>query len=113
MTRYFVASSGIRLQQGESLRGGARLHTALARQQEEGDSDRGPGAYSITKLPLAAPQYAAYSATLPLSFAPALTTPTTGMYKVDASATGYTTLAIPSVDITVANATNVNFALVP
>lgn len=77
------------------------------------NADLTTGAYSITKLPLVAPQYAAYSATLPLSFAPALTTPTTGMYKVDASATGYTTLAIPSVDITVANATNVNFSLVP
>ncbi|MTW12151.1 DUF4382 domain-containing protein [Pseudoduganella eburnea] len=77
------------------------------------NADMVSGAYSITKLPLSAPQYAAYSATLPLSFGAALTTPTTGMYKVEASATGYTTLAIPTVDITAADQTNVNFSLIP
>jgi hypothetical protein len=50
---------------------------------------------------------------LPLSFGAALTTPTTGMYKVEASATGYTTLAIPTVDITAADQANVNFSLIP
>ena len=77
------------------------------------NADLVSGAYNITKLPLAAPMYAAYSATQPLSFAPALTVPTTGMYKVDASATGYTALSLPSVDINVANQTGVNFSLVP
>jgi hypothetical protein len=77
------------------------------------NADMVSGAYSITKLPLSAPQYAAYSATLPLSFGAALTTPTTGMYKVEASATGYTTLAIPTVDITAADQANVNFSLIP
>ena len=77
------------------------------------NADLVSGAYSIAKLPLAAPMYAAYSATQPLSFAPALTVPTTGMYKVDASATGYTALSLPSVDINVANQTGVNFSLVP
>ncbi|WP_426321361.1 DUF4382 domain-containing protein [Pseudoduganella sp. R-43] len=77
------------------------------------NADLTTGAYSITKLPLAAPQYAAYSATLPLAFSSAGTIPATGMYKVDASATGYTTLSNASVDINVANAVNVNFNLVP
>jgi hypothetical protein len=77
------------------------------------NADLTTGAYSITKLPLAAPQYAAYSATLPLTFATAATTPAPGMYKVDASATGYTTLSNAAVDINVANAVNVNFNLVP
>jgi len=77
------------------------------------NADLATGAYSITKLPLAAPQYAAYSATLPLAFSSAGTIPATGMYKVDASATGYTTLSNASVDINVANAVNVNFNLVP
>ena len=77
------------------------------------NADLVSGAYTIGKLPLAAPQYAAYSATLPLTFASALTTPPTGMYKVDASATGYTTQSNASVDINVANAVNVNFNLAP
>jgi hypothetical protein len=77
------------------------------------NADLATGAYSITKLPLAAPQYAAYSATLPLAFSSAGTIPATGMYKVDASATGYATLSKPSVDINAANAVNVNFNLVP
>ena len=77
------------------------------------NADLATGAYSITRLPLAAPQYAAYSATLPLAFSSAGTIPATGMYKVDASATGYATLSKPSVDINAANAVNVNFSLVP
>ncbi|MDO8438946.1 MAG: DUF4382 domain-containing protein [Telluria sp.] len=73
------------------------------------------GAYAITKLPLSAPGYAVYSATLPLVFAPALTTtPGTGKYRVDAAAAGYAakTHATP-VDISAANATGINFTLVP
>jgi hypothetical protein len=50
---------------------------------------------------------------LPLTFSSAGTIPATGMYKVDATATGYTTLSNPAVDINVANAVNVNFSLVP
>jgi hypothetical protein len=76
-------------------------------------ADISTGAYSITKLPLASPQYAAYSATLPLAFAGAAALPGTGKYKVDASATGYTTLSTPVVDINAADAINVNFNLVP
>ena len=73
------------------------------------------GAYAINGLPLSAPQYAVYSATLPLVFAPATSvTPGAGKYNVAASAVGYATLPLATfVDISVANAANVNFALVP
>ena len=72
------------------------------------------GAYTLTKLPVAAPQYTTYSATLPLVFTPNLTTtPGTGKYKVDASATGYTAKSLAAVDISVAAQANVNFSLVP
>ncbi len=77
-------------------------------------ADLASGAYTVTQLPLAAPQYAAYSATLPLVFAPAPTVlPGVGMYKVEASATGYATKSVASVDVNVAPAPAVNFALVP
>jgi hypothetical protein len=73
------------------------------------------GAYTIAGLPTAAPQYAAYSATLPLVFAPATTVlPGVGKYTVEAAATGYAMKAFATpVDITAANATGINFALVP
>ncbi|MFD2270642.1 hypothetical protein ACFS07_04555 [Undibacterium arcticum] len=71
------------------------------------------GAYTLS-LPTVAPQLAPYSATLPLVFATqTTTTPGTGKYKLEASANGYTTLSILSVDISVANQTAVNFALIP
>ena len=73
------------------------------------------GVYTISNLPTVAPLYAPYSATLPLVFAPSITTtPGTGRYTVVASANGYQsfTYATP-VDILVANATNVNFTLSP
>jgi hypothetical protein len=72
------------------------------------------GAYTLAKLPIAAPQYSVYSATLPLVFAQSLTTvPGAGKYKLDASATGYAVKSIAAVDIVTANQSNVNFALVP
>lgn len=72
------------------------------------------GDYVISNLPVAAPQYAVYSASLPLAFAASTTTvPGTGKYRVDASATGYTSKSIASVDISAADQFNVNFALVP
>jgi hypothetical protein len=73
------------------------------------------GAYAINNLPIAAPHYAAYSATLPLAFAPATTvTPGVGRYTVSAAATGYATFTYPTVvDILVADASNINFTLVP
>ncbi|MEO7494217.1 MAG: DUF4382 domain-containing protein [Massilia sp.] len=77
-------------------------------------ADISTGAYTIANLPVAAPQYATYSATLPLVFAPSLTTtPGTGKYAVSASATGYTTKSLPLVDVSALNQTGVNFALVP
>ncbi len=78
-------------------------------------ADLATGAYSITNLPVAAPSYAAYSATLPLVFAPALTTtPGTAKYRVDASAVGYTTKTFATpVDILAGPATAIDFALVP
>ena len=78
-------------------------------------SDLVTGAYTITGLPLAAPQYAAYSATLPLVFASATSVlPGVAKYNVSASALGYATLPFATpVNIAAANATSVNFALVP
>ncbi len=72
------------------------------------------GAYSLTNLPVAAPQYAVYSTSLPLLFTvPATTLPGIGKYRVDASSTGFTTKSLASVDISSSNQQNVNFALVP
>ena len=64
---------------------------------------------------MAAPQYATYSATLPLSFSASSTaTPGAGKYSVSASATGYATQTrVEAVDISTQNASNINFALVP
>ncbi len=72
------------------------------------------GAYVIDDLPLAAPRLAAYSASLPLVFtASDASLPGTGKYRVDASAVGYTSKSLASVDISVSNQFNVNFLLVP
>ncbi|HEU4374666.1 MAG TPA: hypothetical protein VFS02_14305, partial [Telluria sp.] len=76
-------------------------------------ADLTTGAYTIANLPVAAPQYSVYSATLPLVFAPNLTTLGAGKYMLEAAATGYTAKSMPLVDISVANQTNVNFALLP
>jgi len=72
------------------------------------------GAYLLNNLPLAAPRFAAYSATLPLTFtAQTNTVPGTAKYAVSASAFGYATSAPVTVDIGTTNQTGVNFALVP
>ena len=72
------------------------------------------GAYLLNNLPLAAPQFAAYSAALPLVFAAQTNTvPGTGKYAVSASAFGYATSAPVNVDISTTNQIGVNFALVP
>jgi hypothetical protein len=77
-------------------------------------ADLATGAYTLTQLPIAAPQYTAYSATLPLVFIQNLTSvPGAGKYKLDAAATGYAVKSIAAVDIATANQSNVNFALVP
>ncbi|XLZ67777.1 DUF4382 domain-containing protein [Massilia sp. SR12] len=77
------------------------------------NADLSSGAYSIGKLPLQAPQYVAYSSTLPLTFTPAISTPTAGSYLVHATATGYSAKTSAAVNISSADATGVNFSLVP
>lgn len=69
-------------------------------------------AYTLAGLPLAAPQYAAYSATLPLAFSPAVGV-TPGVYSLEASAAGYTTQSIGAVDLSGGNKSGVNFTLAP
>lgn len=72
------------------------------------------GAYTLSQLPVAAPWFAQYSATLPIVFvAQTNTTPGTGKYRVEASANGYATQFTPSVDISTANQSGVNFTLIP
>lgn len=75
-------------------------------------ADLTTGAYTIANLPVVAPQYVAYSATLPLVFA-ASTATTPGKYTVEASANGYAAKSIDGVDVTTQNQANVNFTLVP
>jgi hypothetical protein len=72
-------------------------------------ADLSTGAYTIANLPVAAPQYVAYSATLPLVFT--ASTAIAGKYSVEASADGYVTKSVDGIDITAANQSNVNFAL--
>lgn len=77
-------------------------------------ADLESGAYTLAKLPVAAAQYTAYSATLPLVFTQSLTsTPGAGKYALDASASGYAVKSLTPVDIALANQSNVNFSLVP
>ncbi len=72
------------------------------------------GAYTLPNLPTIAPQLGVYSATLPIVFTtPAGTLPGTAKYRVEASATGYTTKANASVDISAANQTGIDFTLTP
>ena len=75
-------------------------------------ADLAGGAYTIAKLPVAAPQYATYSATLPLVFA-ASAGVTAGTYRVEASATGYAAKSTDGVSIATANQTGVDFTLTP
>jgi hypothetical protein len=77
-----------------------------------GDADT--GAYTIANLPTVAPQLGQYSATLPIVFAAqSNTTPGTGKYAVSATAEGYTSQAVLSVDVTSANQSGINFTLTP
>ena len=77
------------------------------------NADLNSGAYSMGKLPLQPPQYVAYSSILPLTFTPALTTPTAGSYLVHAAATGYAAQTSAAVNISSTDATGINFTLVP
>jgi hypothetical protein len=77
-------------------------------------ADLATGAYTLSNLPTVAPQLAHYSALLPLTFATqSNTTPGTGKYIVEASANGYVTQTNPSVDISTANQSGINFTLTP
>ena len=75
-------------------------------------ADLASGAYTIANLPVAAPQYAPYSATLPLMFA-ASTGVSAGSYRVDASASGYTAKSTDGVSIATDNQAGVDFSLTP
>ncbi len=77
-------------------------------------ADLSSGAYTLSNLPTVAPQLGIYSATLPIVFTtPAGTLPGTAKYRVEASATGYTTKANASVDISAANQSGIDFTLTP
>jgi len=73
------------------------------------DSTATLGAYTLT-LPVGAPMFGQYSATLPIVLAPQATV--AGKYTVEASATGYQTQSVSGVNISTADATQ-NFTLVP
>jgi hypothetical protein len=75
------------------------------------NADLVTGAYTLSNLPLAAPQYAVYSSTLPLAFT-ATTAVAPGKYTVSATALGYLGKTVDT-DISAANQTGVNLSLVP
>lgn len=75
-------------------------------------ADLATGAYTLANLPLAAPQYAVYSTTLPLAFN-ATSAVAPGKYSVQANVLGYLPKTVDAVDISAANRTDVNLALVP
>ena len=74
-------------------------------------ADMVTGEYALTNLPTVAPLLGKYDGKLPVAFAQSNTTPGTGMYSVEASAAGYASKTISSVDITTVDAVNVNFSL--
>ncbi|MDM5176357.1 DUF4382 domain-containing protein [Massilia sp. DJPM01] len=71
------------------------------------------GAYSISALPVVAPQYANYGASLPLTFGPITPVQGLGGYRVDALATGYVSKTVAVVDVSAGDKANVNLQLVP
>ena len=76
-------------------------------------ADIANGTYSLAALPIAAPQFAQYSATLPIVLTTqATTTPGTGKYLVEASASEYVTKTITSVDLTTADQSGIDFTIV-
>lgn len=77
------------------------------------DAAAGTGLYRIEGLPVAAPQYANYSTSLPLSFAPATPALGAGVYRVDAMATGYSVKSVSPVNVTSADQLGVNLQLTP
>ncbi|CUI07442.1 DUF4382 domain-containing protein [Massilia antarctica] len=77
---------------------------------QAGDAGAG-GAYSITGLPVAAPQYANYGASLPLTFGPVVPVQGVGGYRVDALATGYVFKTVSVVDVAAGDKADVNLQL--
>lgn len=75
-------------------------------------ADLASGAYTIANLPVAAPQYVAYSAARPLVPAP-VPGVSGGSYRVEAAATGYAASGVDAVSIATQNQTPVNFTLTP
>jgi hypothetical protein len=77
-------------------------------------ADAETGDYVLASLPTVAPLYVQYNATQTLAFAAQPgTTPGTGKYVVQASATGYQTKTVSVVDIGSASQTGVNATLTP
>jgi len=80
------------------------------------DSTTTLGAYELS-LPVGAPMFGTYSATLPIALVAqtdAVATPdVAGRYTVEASATGYQTKSISGVNISAGDVVNQNFTLVP
>ena len=75
-------------------------------------ADLESGAYTIVKLPVSAPQFARFSATLPLVFSASSAAPA-GEYRVEASASGYAARAVDGVDIGSSDQSKVDFTLAP
>lgn len=73
-------------------------------------ADLASGAYTIAGLPVSAPQFATYSAALPLAFSASDAVPA-GTYRVEASAAGYGARAADGVDIASGNRPDVDLAL--
>jgi len=73
-------------------------------------ADLANGAYTIAGLPVSAPQFARYSATLPLAFS-ASSAVHAGSYRVEATAAGHAAKAVEDVDIGSSNRPDVDFAL--
>ena len=69
------------------------------------------GAYSVSALPVAAPQYASYGASLPLTFGPVVPVQGVGGYRVDALATGYVSKTVSVVDVAAGDKADVNLQL--
>lgn len=70
------------------------------------------GSYTFLNLPTVAPQLGQYSTTLPIALVSKTdTTPGTGKYTVEASATGFASKTVTPVDISTTNQTGINFTL--
>lgn len=77
-------------------------------------ADASDGSYRLANLPSVAPRLAQYRSRQPQEFSTqSNTTPGTGRYAVQASAAGYATGTVASVDIRQGDQENINFTLEP